>query len=193
MGWFDWLWNMLGWLGLANKSGKLLLLGLDNAGKTTLLHMLHDDRIATHAPTQRATKQTLQIGGITFECFDLGGHAEARSIWQDYYVDASAIVYMVDAYDRERLGESRHELNSLLMAPSLRHVPILVIGNKIDLPGAVSEPELRHALCLSEMVTTGKKGQPLTPGVRPCEVFMASVIQRAGFDVGFRWLAEYIK
>ena len=187
---FDWFFDLATYLGFYAKSGKLLLLGLDNAGKTTLLHMLRDDRVAAHAPTQRTTKETLTLGAVAFECYDLGGHAEAREIWRDYYVDVSAIVYMVDAYDIARLPESKRELDSLLTEPALTHVPIVVLGNKIDLPSALSETELRNALGLQ--ITTGKNLAQMPEGHRPVELFMCSVINRAGFAEGFRWAARFI-
>ena len=80
----EWTVAFLTNLGLYKRSGKLLLLGLDNAGKTTILHVLCDDRVSAHAPTQRTTKELLTIGSIQFECYDLGGHVEARDIWRDY-------------------------------------------------------------------------------------------------------------
>lgn len=187
---FDWFFDLATYLGFYAKSGKLLLLGLDNAGKTTLLHMLRDDRVSAHAPTQRTTKETLTLGAVAFECYDLGGHAEAREIWRDYYVDASAIVYMVDAYDLNRLPESKRELDSLLVSDELKHVSIVVLGNKIDLPSALSETELRHALGLQQ--TTGKSAVRIPDGHRPVELFMCSVINRAGFAEGFRWVAQFI-
>jgi len=113
-----------------------------------------------------------------------------------------AIVYLVDAADRERFAESQRELAGLLADDGLASVPFLVLGNKIDLPYAVSEDELRHGLGLAQF-TTGKGGgggggggggaARLDAGIRPIEVFMCSVAKRMGYGDGFRWVSQYIK
>lgn len=152
------------------------------------MNMLKGTRLKTHAPTQRATAEEIPLGSIRLTCFDLGGHLDAREVWKDYFVDASAIIYIIDASDPARFVESKGELDAILTNPALIHVPVLVLGNKIDLPKAVSEPELRAQFGLDR--TTGKTGTESE--LRPIEVFMACIIDRNGYPGGIRWLAQYI-
>ena len=103
-----------------------------------------------------------------------------------------AIVFLIDAADRDRFRESQTELNFLLTDEQLVDVPVLVLANKIDNPKAVSEDELRKHFGLYGQ-TSGKNmtRRSQIPG-RPLELFMCSVLKQQGYGLGFRWLANFI-
>nr|XP_027205391.1 GTP-binding protein SAR1-like [Dermatophagoides pteronyssinus] len=188
---FSWFWGVLNRLGLAYKKGRIVFLGLDNAGKTTLLNVLKDDRLSMHVPTVHPHSEELVIEGINFQTFDLGGHETARRIWKDYLATVDGIIFVVDAADRTRFEEAAEELNLLLASDELVKTPICVLGNKIDKPNAASEQELRASLGLPEHLTYGKDYKSRS-ATRPVELFMCSVSRRMGYNDGFKWLSRFL-
>uniref|UniRef100_A0A7S0QAG1 Small COPII coat GTPase SAR1 n=1 Tax=Coccolithus braarudii TaxID=221442 RepID=A0A7S0QAG1_9EUKA len=187
-----WRGIMRGWLaklGIFTKKGQLLVIGLDNAGKSTLLTMLLENKVVPHEPTHQPVTDEIKVGSLKLRAVDMGGHAIARRMWRQYSQEADAVVFIVDSADRERFQEAALELHKLLAGNSLpQHAPVLILGNKVDLPGAVREEELYWSLGLDAL----SRGTPNAPA-RPLQLYMCSVFEGRGFPEGLEWLASCVK
>lgn len=159
-----------------NKKAKLVILGLDNSGKTTLMGMLANDRIQTHHPTSHPNKEEIKIGNVIFNTYDLGGHVAARRLWKQYLHNIDAIVFVVDSSDHTRIYETKEELDKII---SEIDVPILILGNKIDKHNAYCDFDLKNILGINDTNSRVK-------------LFMCSVIKRFRITEGFNWLSEQI-
>ena len=176
--------SVLGYLGLYNKKANLVFLGLDNAGKTTLLHMLKNDKYTQTKPTVHPCSEELKMGNIRFNTYDLGGHESARKIWKDYFPAVDGVIFLVDSSDPERFKEAKKELEEVCSTKELEKIPIAILGNKVDKNGAVQEYELKEALDI---------GGLQSKDTRPLELFMCSVTKKAGYSVALEWISKYLK
>lgn len=192
MVWFNWFYDVLSYFGIYYKNAKIVFLGLDNAGKTTLLNVLKEDRVMAFQPTFQPSSTELIIGSTKFQAHDMGGHHGARKLWRDYLVDIHGIFFIVDATDMDRIAEAKAELHAILADGQLDWwIPIVILGNKVDNPIALSEQQLRVVLGVGG--TTGKEEPMVVEGVRPIEVFMCSVVRKMGYLEGFQWLTHFLK
>lgn len=139
------MWNRFGG---GTKEYRLLMLGLDAAGKTTILYKMKLNEVVNTIPTIGFNVETFQYKNIEFNCWDIGGQHKLRAMWQHYFENVDALVYVIDSSDLERVEESAEALNGLMDEDKLRDAKILVYANKQDLPGAISCPELVDKLGL---------------------------------------------
>uniref|UniRef100_A0A6B2E8Q5 ADP-ribosylation factor-like protein 2 n=1 Tax=Phlebotomus kandelakii TaxID=1109342 RepID=A0A6B2E8Q5_9DIPT len=135
------------------KEMRILLLGLDNAGKTTILKRFNGEPIDTISPTLGFNIKTLEHNGYTLNMWDVGGQKSLRSYWRNYFECTDGLVWVVDSADRMRLETCREELNVLLTEERLAGATLLVLANKQDLPGALSAQEIKEILQLENIVT----------------------------------------
>eukprot|EP01010_Urceolus_cornutus_P001449 NODE_1990_length_681_cov_221.936709_g1554_i0.p1 GENE.NODE_1990_length_681_cov_221.936709_g1554_i0~~NODE_1990_length_681_cov_221.936709_g1554_i0.p1 ORF type:complete len:179 (-),score=44.45 NODE_1990_length_681_cov_221.936709_g1554_i0:82-618(-) len=131
-----------------DKEARLLFLGLDNAGKTTVLKKLSDEDISHISPTQGFNVKTLTQEGFKLNAWDIGGQKAIRAYWPNYFENTDVLVYVVDAADKKRLEETGVELNQLLEEDSLKSASVLVLANKQDLANALGAQEVAQALKL---------------------------------------------
>ncbi|CAF1228243.1 unnamed protein product, partial [Didymodactylos carnosus] len=136
----------------SEKHARILMLGLDAAGKTTILYKIKLNENLQTIPTIGFNVETVQpCRGVSFTVWDVGGQDKIRQLWKHYYQGTEGLIYVVDSNDRERIAESKSELHEILKSPEMTHVPIVVIANKQDLKDAMSCSDIVQKLGLNEL------------------------------------------
>merc|ERR1712241_1410187 len=130
---------------------RLLITGLDAAGKTTILYKLKLGEIVTTIPTIGFNVETVEYKNISFTVWDVGGRDKIRPLWRHYYQNTQGIIFVVDSNDRERIGEARDELMRMLAEDELREAVLLIFANKQDLPNAMNAAEITDKLGLHSL------------------------------------------
>jgi len=132
----------------SKKDMRILMVGLDAAGKTTILYKLKLGEIVTTIPTIGFNVETVEYKNINFTVWDVGGQDKIRPLWRHYFQNTQGLIFVVDSNDRERINEGAEELNKMLNEDELRDAAVLVFANKQDLPNAMSVAEVTDKLGL---------------------------------------------
>ncbi|KAJ7289967.1 hypothetical protein O6H91_Y301500 [Diphasiastrum complanatum] len=127
------------------------MLGLDAAGKTTILYKLHIGEILSTVPTIGFNVEKVQYKNVVFTVWDVGGQEKLRPLWKHYFSNTDGLIYVVDSLDRERINKAKTEFQAIVSDPSMRNSAILVFANKQDMKGAMSPAEVCEALGLSSL------------------------------------------
>ncbi|MCI4390313.1 hypothetical protein PGIGA_G00121210 [Pangasianodon gigas] len=133
------------------KQMRLLMVGLDAAGKTTVLYKLKLGEVVTTIPTIGFNVETVDYKNISFTVWDVGGQNVIRPLWRHYYQNTMGLIFVVDSSDRERIQEAALELQMMLEEDELRDAALLVLANKQDLPNAMPVHEMTEKLGLHAM------------------------------------------
>merc|ERR1712005_25052 len=126
----------------SKKAMKMGMVGLDAAGKTTVLYNLKLGEVVTTMPTIGFNVETVEYKNISFTVWDIGGQDKIRRLWRYYYQGTNAIIYVFDSCDRDRIEDAREELSKMLTEVELQSAVLLVLANKQDLPNALSTSEV---------------------------------------------------
>jgi len=166
-----------------SKEVRILILGLDNAGKTTILYRLQNesDEAVQTIPTIGFNVETLQYKNIKFQVWDLGGQTSIRPYWRCYYPNTDAIIFVVDSADTERMPVARGELAAMLEEEELADAILLVFANKQDQKGSLNAQQVSDALGLPEVRN------------RQWSIQETSALRGKGLFEGFDWLVSSIK
>uniref|UniRef100_A0A3Q4B6M0 ADP-ribosylation factor-like 13b n=1 Tax=Mola mola TaxID=94237 RepID=A0A3Q4B6M0_MOLML len=134
----------------------LVMVGLDNAGKTATVRGIQGDNPEDVAPTVGFSKVDLKQGKFEVTIFDLGGGKRIRGIWKNYYSESHGVVFVVDSSDVQRIQETRETMAEVLQHPRIAGKPVLVLANKQDQEGALAEADIIENLSLEKLVNENK-------------------------------------
>jgi small GTP-binding protein len=165
------------------KTSPILIVGLDNAGKTSMVQKLTamDKEITPTLPTVGYNLKEVKFRKIIFSIWDLGGQVDQRNIWKHYYVGSVGIVFVIDVAQPSRFAEARKELVKVLQSQHVRGLPCLILGNKSDLHDAVTVERLTQEL---DIMQFGLENQ------MPVRIQTCSAKTGNGLEEGFTWLSE---
>ena len=133
------------------QESRILMLGLDAAGKTTVLFKLKLGEVVHTVPPIGFNMETVQYKNAEFGVWDIGGQTKLRPLWAHYYENTDGLIYVVDSQDSERMEEARETLSYLLNSEELKECSLMVYANKQDLPGALSVPQISEKLGLTNI------------------------------------------
>ncbi|KAF2229422.1 ARF/SAR superfamily [Viridothelium virens] len=138
---------------LKDKEMRILMLGLDNAGKTTIVKRMINEDIYEVSPTLGFIIKTIDHEGYKLNIWDVGGQKTLRTYWKNYFEKTDTLIWVVDSTDRDRLEDCSTELKGLLMEERLMGASLLVFKNKSDVTSAMDANEVREGLSLDEIKT----------------------------------------
>lgn len=164
-----------------HRDSAILVLGLDNAGKTAVLYALHlGEAIGYTVPTVGFNLEEVVVGNVSIKMWDLGGQEKLRALWPHYFGQADGVVFVIDSSDIDRIGQAKTELHTLLSHKELTGKPFLILANKQDLPRALNKENMINALDLKAV--TWLKWQ----------VVECTATKNSRAKLGLEWLAEQL-
>mmetsp|Transcript_7981 Transcript_7981/g.19006 ORF Transcript_7981/g.19006 Transcript_7981/m.19006 type:complete len:188 (-) Transcript_7981:30-593(-) len=171
-------------LGLGKRECKILVVGLDNSGKTTLLNHLKPKKSSSYevVPTVGFSVETFSKNGLSFTAFDMSGQGRYRSLWETYYGDVQAIIYVLDSTDKVRMCVAKDELEHMLGHKTIKdmRIPVLFFANKMDKPSALTPAECMEELGLSSITD------------KAWHIAASCATTGEGVEEGIDWLATHV-
>ncbi|CAK4080363.1 unnamed protein product [Aphanomyces euteiches] len=162
----------------SSKRRRIIMVGLDAAGKTTILYKLKLNETLHTLPTIGFNVETFQYKNIEFTAWDIGGQDKLRPLWKYYFQNTDAVIFVVDSNDKHRVDQASIELHRIFQADELRDSKLLVYANKQDLRDVMSPAELVEKMNLRTVTSN-----PWF--VQPC-----SAVSNSGLYEGLEWLAK---
>ena len=137
--------------GRSKNNFKIIILGIQNAGKTTILYRLALGQLVKTTPTIGSNVEEISYNNVKFQAWDVGGQESSRQVWDVYFINSDAIVYVIDCNDFDNAEDSKTQFYKLLSNEALKNAVILIFANKQDLPNALPASEVNYSFIISIM------------------------------------------
>uniref|UniRef100_A0A7R9TYL6 ADP-ribosylation factor n=1 Tax=Prasinoderma coloniale TaxID=156133 RepID=A0A7R9TYL6_9VIRI len=164
-----------------NKEMRVVMLGLDAAGKTTILYKLHIGEILSTVPTIGFNVEKVQYKNVQFTVWDVGGQEKLRPLWRHYFNNTDGLIYVVDSFDKERIARAAQEFGAIVNDPLMQNAAVLVFANKQDMANAMPPAQVAKHLGLLKMRN------------RRWHCQSAVAIKGEGLYEGLDWLSSTLK
>lgn len=173
------------WLGMKKKEANVVVLGLDNSGKTTIITKLKPEEARSHdiVPTIGLNVEKFSVGSLSFTAFDMSGQGRYRNLWEHYYGECHGIIFVIDSSDKIRMAVAKDELNIMLDNAYIKHrkIPILFFANKMDVRDALSSVKCSSMLELEKIRD------------KPWHICASNALLGEGLEEGISWLTDQLK
>ena len=172
--------------GVSGKDARVLIAGLDSAGKTTVLLKLkrgekRAKETTSTTPTMHFNVETIKYKGCSLDVWDVGGQDSIRPLWRHHFTGTQALIYVVDSSDRERTKKAAVELHKIMLDNAMRNACLLVFANTADLPHALKADQVRDELQLEQL------------GARAWHVQPSCATTGDGLWQGLTWLVKNVQ
>jgi ADP-ribosylation factor-like protein 6 len=173
------------WLGLKKKDANVIVVGLDNSGKTTIINHLKPKESKSHdiVPTIGFTVEKFSSSSLSITAFDMSGQGRYRNLWEHYYTECQGIIFVIDSSDKLRMVVAKEELEQLLSHNCIinRRIPVLFFANKMDVREAISSVKVSSLLLLENIRN------------KPWHICASNGLTGEGLHEGVDWLSDQLK
>ncbi len=162
------------------KEIRILILGLDNAGKTTIVKKFNGEDINTISPTLGFNIKTLFFKDFKLSIWDVGGQVSIRTYWRNFFEQTDGLIWVIDSSDQSRLHSCKAELHELLKQERLAGATLLIFYNKSDIEGSMSLEQIKEFLDLDKIHS------------RHWAILPSSGVSGSGLLQGIGWMVDDI-
>ncbi|VEL28029.1 unnamed protein product [Protopolystoma xenopodis] len=168
------------WSLFKSEAHKIVIVGLDNAGKSTILYQFVLKEAVHTTPTIGSNVEEVKWQNLHLIMWDIGGQESLRASWDTYYTGSEIVIFVVDSTDRTRIPTTKEELYKILVVEGLRKAKILLFANKQDVAGCMSVTEISHHLNLTSIKD------------HPWHIQACCALTGEGLHQGLEWIAAHL-